>query len=105
MKPFDVIIIFLLVALSFSPMAIFAVQNSQNEGNKIYAVISIDGEEVDRFLLTGNEEHKLITCITLLLVNITSSKSMEKEFGTRKTIARNKFPLKRVGYKVPVRRV
>jgi len=61
MKPFDVIIIFLLVALSFSPMAIFAVQNSQNEGNKIYAVISIDGEEVDRFLLTGNEEHKLIT--------------------------------------------
>jgi hypothetical protein len=25
MKPFDVIIIFLLVALSFSPMAIFAV--------------------------------------------------------------------------------
>ncbi|OJG12369.1 hypothetical protein RU93_GL000299 [Enterococcus aquimarinus] len=50
MKPFDVIIIFLLVALSFSPMAIFAVQNSQNEGNKIYAVISIDGEE-----------HKLIT--------------------------------------------
>lgn len=61
MKPFDVIIIFMLVALSFSPMAIFAVQNSQNEGNKIYAVISIDGEEVDRFLLTGNEEHKLIT--------------------------------------------
>lgn len=50
MKPFDVIIIFLLVALSFSPMAIFAVQNSQNEGNKIHAVISIDGEE-----------HKLIT--------------------------------------------
>src|SRR5690625_1059331 len=61
MKPFDVIIIFLLVSLSFSPMAIFAVQNSQNEGNKIYAVISIDGEEVERFLLTGNEEHKLIT--------------------------------------------
>lgn len=61
MKPFDVIIIFLLVALSFSPMAIFAVQNSQNEGNEIYAVISIDGEEVDRFLLTGNKEDKLIT--------------------------------------------
>ena len=61
MKPFDVIIIFLLVALSFSPMAIFTVQKSQNEGNKIYAVISIDGEEVDRFLLTGNEEHKLTT--------------------------------------------
>src|SRR5699024_1964887 len=61
MKAFDVIIIFVVVALSFSPMASFAVQNSQNEGNKIYAVISIDGEEVDRFLLTGNEEHKLIT--------------------------------------------
>ena len=57
MKPFDVIIIFLLVALSFSPMAIYSVQNSQNEGDKIYAVISIDGEEVDRFLLTGNKEN------------------------------------------------
>src|SRR5690625_5353904 len=61
MKPFDIIIIFLLVALSFSPMAIYSVQNSQNEGDKIYAVISIDGEEVDRFLLTGNKENKLIT--------------------------------------------
>lgn len=61
MKPFDIIVIFLLVALSFSPMAIYSVQNSQNEGDKIYAVISIDGEEVDRFLLTGNKENKLIT--------------------------------------------
>lgn len=42
-------------------MAIFIIQNSHNEGDKIYAVISINGEEVDRFLLTDNNENKLIT--------------------------------------------
>ena len=71
-KPFDIIIIFLSVADSFSSMAIFSVQNSQNEGDKIYAVISIDGEEVDRFLLTRNEENKLITYYPAPGVNITS---------------------------------
>jgi len=39
----------------------FAVQNTQNEASKLYAVISINGEEVDRFLLTENEENQLIT--------------------------------------------
>lgn len=60
-KPFDVVIIFLLIVLSFLPMAIFAVQQTNNDNNNVYAVISINGEEVDRFLLTGNEEHRLIT--------------------------------------------
>ncbi|WP_369406835.1 hypothetical protein [Aerococcus agrisoli] len=58
-KPFDVVIIFPLIVLSFLPTVIFAVQQTNN--NNVYAVISINGEEVDRFLLTGNEEHRLIT--------------------------------------------
>nr|WP_245328169.1 hypothetical protein [Lactococcus raffinolactis] len=61
-KPFDVVIIFPLIVLSFLPTAIFAVQQTNNDNNNVYAVISINGEEVDhRFLLTGNEEHRLIT--------------------------------------------
>lgn len=60
-KPFDVIIIVLLIGFSFIPAGILAAQAVPNEENNLYAVISIDGEEVDRFLLTGNEEHKLIT--------------------------------------------
>lgn len=49
------------IAVSFSPVALFSLSQSQSGDNAIYAVISIDGEEVDRFLLSGNEEHKLIT--------------------------------------------
>lgn len=60
-KPFDVVIIFPLIVLSFLPTVIFAVQQTNNDNNNVYAVISINGEEVDRFLLTGNEEHRLIT--------------------------------------------
>src|SRR5699024_9043310 len=55
MKPFDIIIIFLLVAVSFSPMAIFAVQNSQNEGDKIYAVISLVNGTIRPYIEVGQE--------------------------------------------------
>lgn len=52
-KPFDVVIVFLLIVLSFFPTVIFAVQQTNNDNNNVYAVISINGEEVDRFLLSG----------------------------------------------------
>lgn len=60
-KPFDIVIVILLVFFSFLPSVVFAIQHTDDESSQLYAVISIDGEEVDRFLLTGNEEHKLIT--------------------------------------------
>lgn len=60
-RPFDVFIVSLLILLSFLPTVIFAVQNTASETSKLYAVISINGEEVDRFLLTGNKENQLIT--------------------------------------------
>src|SRR5699024_12272809 len=55
MKPFDIIIIFLLVAVSFSPMSNFAVQNSQNEGDKIYAVISLVNGTIRPYIEVGQE--------------------------------------------------
>lgn len=51
-KPFDVVIVFLLIVLSFLPTVIFAVEQTNNDNNNVYAVISINGEEVDRFLLS-----------------------------------------------------
>lgn len=60
-KPFDIIIVFLLILLSFLPTAIFAVQNTHDQTSKLYAVIFINGDEVDRFLLTGNKSNRLIT--------------------------------------------
>lgn len=60
-RPYDFIIVFSLVLLSFLPSVVFAVNNHYEKGDDIYAVISIKGEEVDRFLLTGNDEHKLVT--------------------------------------------
>ena len=58
-KPYDFIIVISLILLSFSPYFLLAENTSGESGeNNLYAVISIDGEEVDRILLTGNEEHE-----------------------------------------------
>lgn len=50
-KPFDVVIIFPLIVLSFLPTVIFAVQQTNNDNNNVYAVISINGEEIGFHLL------------------------------------------------------
>ena len=60
-RRFDIIIIPLLILLSFLPSIIFARNNTSDEsGNIVYAIVSINGEEVDRFQLTGNTENQLI---------------------------------------------
>lgn len=61
LKPFDYIILILLVLISFSPALVFAVKEAAlPEENIRYAIISIDGEEVDRFDL-DNTEHMIKT--------------------------------------------
>ena len=60
-KPFDIIIVSFLFVLSCLPTMIVAVETAHIEKSKLYAVISFNGEEVDRFLLTGNEKQRLIT--------------------------------------------
>ena len=55
-KPFDIIIVLVLLVLSFLPNAIFAVQQmaTPTDEAKIYAIITIDGEEVQRIELSEN---------------------------------------------------
>jgi len=50
-KPYDIIIVIALFILSFLPNAIFAVQQmaTPTDEAKIYAVVTINGEEVQRF--------------------------------------------------------
>ncbi len=52
-KPYDIIIVIALFILSFLPNAIFAVQQmaTPTDEAKIYAVVTINGEEVQRFEL------------------------------------------------------
>ena len=55
LKPFDLIIVLVVLALSFLPNAIFAYQQAtRKEEVKIYAIITIDGEEVQRIELSEN---------------------------------------------------
>lgn len=61
LRPFDYILLIIMIVISYSPLFILRLSHLQSEENNIYAVISINGEEVDRFLLSENEEHKLIT--------------------------------------------
>ena len=57
-KPFDIIIVLVLLALSFLPNAIFAYQQAtRKEEVKIYAILTIDGEEIERFELSENTPH------------------------------------------------
>lgn len=56
LKPFDYIILFLLVVISFSPALVFAVKEAAIPKENIrYAIISINGKEVDRFDLDKTE--------------------------------------------------
>jgi len=58
-KPFDIIIVLVLLALSFLPNAIFAYQQAtRKEEAKIYAILTIDGEEIERFELSENIPHE-----------------------------------------------
>lgn len=50
LKPFDYILLVLMVLISFTPALIFAVKEAAiPEKNTRYAIISINGKEVDRF--------------------------------------------------------
>lgn len=59
-KPFDILIIMILILFSFLPLALFSKQETVNSDSDLYAVISIDGTEVERILLTGNKDHELL---------------------------------------------
>jgi len=68
-RPFDVILVVLLMLGSFIPVGIFAWQHMNiPEGTQIYAIIFINGNEVDRFrlyegaefLYTYTSEHGLV---------------------------------------------
>ena len=57
-KPFDIINVIVLLALSFLPNAFFAYQQAtRKEEAKIYAILTIDGEEIERFELSENKPH------------------------------------------------
>ena len=62
LKPWDVILVILLVLLSFLPIGIFVLQQSQyaEEDSVNVAVITVDNEIVEEIQLTGNTETREI---------------------------------------------
>ncbi|UQZ74336.1 hypothetical protein C2I17_06975 [Niallia circulans] len=58
-KPFDIIMVVLLLIISFVPMAVFAMnQGKEEEGNKVMAVITQDGKVIREVELTGHTENE-----------------------------------------------
>ena len=54
-KPFDIIMVVLLLVISFVPMAVFAMsQSKEEEGNKVIAIITQDGKVIREVELTGH---------------------------------------------------
>lgn len=58
-KPFDIIIVVILLIISFVPMAVFAMnQGKEEEGNKVIAVITQDGKIIREVELTDHTENE-----------------------------------------------
>ncbi|MDL4843005.1 NusG domain II-containing protein [Aquibacillus rhizosphaerae] len=54
-KPYDIIIIIILVLLSFTPLIIFSYIQAQQSGNNVVAVITQNGTVIREITLTGHE--------------------------------------------------
>jgi len=64
-RPFDIIMIIVLALFSFIPVAVFVLQQRYiAPDSEIIAVVSINGSEVDRFVLEEDTPHQLITYTT-----------------------------------------
>ncbi|MER2058023.1 MAG: NusG domain II-containing protein [Niallia sp.] len=58
-KPFDIIMVVILLVISFVPMAVFAMnQSKEDEGNKVIAIITQDGQIIREVELTGHMENE-----------------------------------------------
>ncbi|WP_117168216.1 NusG domain II-containing protein [Paraliobacillus sediminis] len=55
MKPFDVVIIVVLIAISFIPLTVFSMSKTVSEGDQVVAAIIQDGEVIQEITLTGHE--------------------------------------------------
>lgn len=62
-KPFDIILVILLMAISFVPIVVFSMTQEKDvsEDAKIMAVISQDGEVIREITLTGHTENEQFT--------------------------------------------
>lgn len=56
-RPYDFVVVILLMLASFLPATIFAVTQDTDHNQKI-AIVTIDGKEVDRFTLAPNTPHQ-----------------------------------------------
>ena len=57
----DAFVIFTLLIISFTPLAIFHYSYAQSASDEVVAYISIDGEVVDTFTLSESTPHELKT--------------------------------------------
>ena len=57
----DAIVIFTLLIISFTPLAIFHYSYAQSANDEVVAYISIDGEVVDTFTLSESTPHEVKT--------------------------------------------
>ncbi|MBC1448829.1 NusG domain II-containing protein [Listeria welshimeri] len=60
-RPFDFIIIVLLILGSFLPLILFSVAEAKNAGDDVIAIISQDGEVIREIPLTGHKGNEQFT--------------------------------------------
>ena len=60
-RPLDVVVIIILILASFIPVAVFAVNQYSSSSEVATAIVTINGEEVDRFVLSKQTPRQLVT--------------------------------------------
>ncbi|WP_066191279.1 MULTISPECIES: NusG domain II-containing protein [Gracilibacillus] len=61
LKPFDIVIIVVLIFISLIPLTYFSIMQAQQKGDTVVAEISRDGEVLREITLTGNEGNEEFT--------------------------------------------
>lgn len=57
MKPWDFIILLILILASFTPLVIFSVQQANQQTVSYSAILKVDGQQIKSFPLSNNQKH------------------------------------------------
>ena len=104
-KPFDIIIVLVLLALSFLPNAIFAINKQREKKKQKSTRFSQLTEKKSSALNSVKIHHMKSSSTSRMTINIILLKSMVRVSVTRRIIVQTKSQCKQVGFPSQVRQV
>ena len=104
-KPFDIIIVLVLLALSFLPMQSLLINKQREKKKQKFTRFSQLTEKKSSALNSVKIHHMMSSSTSRMTINIILLKSMERVSVTRRIIVQTKSRCKQVGFPSRVRQV